>query len=33
MNALKEPERITLVEGLTLLERHVPTAPISGWDS
>ena len=25
MVALKEPERITLAEGLTLLERHVPT--------
>jgi hypothetical protein len=25
MNALKEPERITLAEGLALLERHVPT--------
>ena len=24
MNALKEPERITLVEGLELLQRHVP---------
>jgi hypothetical protein len=26
MAALKEPERITLAEGLTLLERHVRTA-------
>jgi predicted nucleotide-binding protein len=25
MNALKEPERINLAEGLALLERHVPT--------
>jgi hypothetical protein len=25
MGALKEPDRITLTEGLTLLERHVPT--------
>lgn len=25
MSSLKEPERITLVEGLKLLERHVPT--------
>ena len=25
MDILKEPERITLVEGLELLERHVPT--------
>src|SRR5713101_1089192 len=25
MGALKEPERITLVEGLKLLEKHVPT--------
>ena len=25
ISALKEPERITLAEGLTLLDRHVPT--------